>query len=121
MNIGMASAFTSSFDKDMFMKLLLTQLKNQNPEEPVSNAEMTSQISSLAMVEGMTNLNSSFGNVLKLQMLLSGTGLIGREVEYQHDGERLRGLVESIDTSGETVDLMVDGNEISVDQVMKIL
>jgi len=121
MNIGLANALTSSFDKDMFMKLLLAQLKNQNPEEPVSNAEMTSQISSLAMVEGMNNLNASFSNVLKLQMLLSGTGLIGREVEYELDGQRLHGLVESMDTSGEALELTVDGKTISVNQVVKIL
>ena len=106
MNIG--TAVTSAFDQDLFMKLLVTELQNQDPDNPVSNAEMTSQISSMAMVQGMNTLNTSFSEVLKLQRLLSSADLVGRQIEYDNNGQTVQGLVQSVDTSGDTVNLMVD-------------
>lgn len=110
-----------AFDKDMFMKLLIAQMKNQNPEQPVSNAEMTAQISSLAMVEGMNNMSASFGEMLKLQKLLGGTEIIGRQVEYMRDGAPTIGTVEGVGTSGEQIRLTVGGEQLSLDQVQRVL
>ncbi len=121
MSGSVASAVTSAFDKDMFMKLLIAQLKNQDPEAPTSQAEMTSQISSMAMVEGMNNLNTSFSDVLKLQQLLSGEQMIGREVEYLQNGQRTSGLVQAIEITDEGTTLTVDGQSVPVEQVTKIL
>jgi flagellar basal-body rod modification protein FlgD len=121
MDIGTAAAVQSAFDKDMFMKLLLAQMRNQDPEAPVSQAEMTSQISSMAMVEGMNNLNTSFGSVLKLQRLLSSEQMIGREVEYEQNGQKFSGLVQSIDTTSDSITLTVDGQQVPAEQITKIL
>ncbi len=87
MSSSLGAAVRSAFNTDTFMKLLLAQLKNQDPEAPTSQAEMTSQISSMAMVEGMNNLNCSFSSVLKLQQMLSGEQMIGREVQDLQSGQ----------------------------------
>ena len=42
------AASALGFDQDFFTKLLVTELQNQDPDDPVTNAEMTSQISSMA-------------------------------------------------------------------------
>ncbi len=121
MNAAAVSRFSSAFDQDMFMKLLITQLKHQNPEEPMSNAELTAQISSLAMVEGMNKLNASFGDILKLQRLLSGAQIIGRQVEYFDGAQMLSGQVQAVNTNADTVKVTVDGREVPLEDVMRIL
>jgi flagellar basal-body rod modification protein FlgD len=44
---------------DRFLKLLTTQLKNQDPMNPLENAELTSQLAQMSTVEGITKLNDS--------------------------------------------------------------
>lgn len=52
--------------QDRFLKLLTTQLQNQDPMNPMENAELTSQLAQLSAVEGISKLNGT------LETLLSG-------------------------------------------------
>ena len=52
--------------QDRFLKLLVTQMKNQNPLKPLDNAEVTSQLAQISTVTGIDKLNDT------LQLLLSG-------------------------------------------------
>lgn len=106
---------------DLFMKLLIAQLQNQNPMEPMSNSEMVTQMTQLAALDGINRLNSSFQDILGLYRLVGGTGLLGKEIEYQDDGYTGRGVVESVSMAGDTIKLTVNGTEISLDQVKAIL
>lgn len=68
---------------DRFLKLLVTQMKNQDPMNPMDNAQVTSQIAQINTVTGITNLNETVKS-LSSQMLssqvLQGAGLVGRSV-----------------------------------------
>ena len=46
-------------DTDKFMTLLVTQLKNQDPMNPLDNAQMTSQLAQLSTVTGVNKLNTT--------------------------------------------------------------
>ena len=107
-------------DKEVFMELLVAQLKNQNPMDPVSNSEIIAQMAQLATVDGINHLNASFSAVLKLQRLLSGSELVGRELEYEEDGMTQRGVVESVSLDNETVRLTVNGSEITLENMTRI-
>jgi flagellar basal-body rod modification protein FlgD len=107
--------------QDFFLKLLIAQLQNQDPSDPMSNTEMVTQMAQLSSVDAMNGLNASFAEVLKLQQLSSGTDLIGHQVTYSWAGLELSGTVEGI-TNGEAgIRLTIDGNEISLDDVKKVL
>lgn len=57
---GAASNLTSASDQqDRFMKLLVAQMKNQDPLNPMDNAQMTSQIAQINTVAGIEKLNST--------------------------------------------------------------
>jgi flagellar basal-body rod modification protein FlgD len=118
---GTTSPLASAFNTNTFMQLLIAELKNQDPEAPTSQAEMTSQISSMAMVDGMNGLNASFSDVLKLQQLLSGEQMIGHEVQYRQGSQTLSGLVQAVAIANGSATLTVDGQSVPVDQVTKIL
>jgi flagellar basal-body rod modification protein FlgD len=69
--------------QDRFLKLLVTQLQNQDPLSPMDNAELTSQIAQINTVTGIANLNTSVqalsGQFLQMQTL-QGAALIGKDV-----------------------------------------
>ncbi|MGL6159417.1 flagellar hook assembly protein FlgD [Microbulbifer sp.] len=66
-----------------FMTLLVTQLKNQDPLNPVENAEMTSQLAQINTVSGIENLNETLEGIdgqLDTGRALQAAGLIGKGV-----------------------------------------
>ena len=68
---------------DRFMKLLVAQLNNQDPMNPMDNAQMTSQMAQISTVSGIEELNASIKSMASqftsLQVL-QGASMIGREV-----------------------------------------
>lgn len=69
--------------QDRFLKLLVAQLNNQDPMNPLDNAQMTSQIAQLNTVTGIENLNSTVSSVLSQvasMQAMQGASMIGREV-----------------------------------------
>ncbi len=54
-----ASATSAAASQDRFMKLLVTQLKNQDPLNPMDNAQMTSQMAQISTVSGIDKLNAT--------------------------------------------------------------
>lgn len=68
---------------DRFLKLLVTQLKNQDPMNPLDNADMTMQLAQMSTVEGIGKLNSSMETLLASYQgaqTMQAAGLIGRHV-----------------------------------------
>jgi flagellar basal-body rod modification protein FlgD len=68
---------------DRFLKLLVTQMQNQDPLNPMDNAQMTSQLAQINTVEGIEKLNTTVEGLntqfVQLQAL-AGASLVGREV-----------------------------------------
>lgn len=78
-----AAAGTAAELSDRFLKLLVTQLKNQDPMSPMENAELTSQLAQMSTVEGVNKLNTSMDGLLtqmRATQALQGASLIGRQV-----------------------------------------
>ncbi len=111
----------SGITQDQFLRLLMAQLKHQDPSEPMSSSEMVTQMAQLSSLEAMNGLRSSFSAVLDLQRLLGGTQLIGREVEYTLGDLPQRGVVESVSITGDAVRLSVNGYDIKLEDVTRIL
>lgn len=86
MNAGAASSGGTdsvTADTDKFMTLLVTQLQNQDPLNPMDNAEMTSQLAQLQTVTGINNLNTTLTSLqgsYQNAEALSATNLIGQGV-----------------------------------------
>jgi flagellar basal-body rod modification protein FlgD len=59
-----ASAPTAENPQDRFLKLLVTQLKNQDPLNPMDNAQMTSQLAQMSTVSGIEKLNTTLNSLV---------------------------------------------------------
>jgi flagellar basal-body rod modification protein FlgD len=77
------SSASDAGSQDRFLKLLVTQLKNQDPLSPMDNAQLTSQIAQINTVTGIATLNTSVQSLSSqfLQMQsLQGASLVGKDV-----------------------------------------
>lgn len=69
--------------QDRFLKLLVAQLNNQDPMNPLDNAQVTSQLAQISTVRGIEQLNQSMGglvNKLNDSSPASAVGMLGRQV-----------------------------------------
>ena len=65
-----------------YMKLLVTQLQNQNPLEPLDNQEMASQLAQFSQLQQLENMNMNFADVLATSRRNYAESLIGKEVSF---------------------------------------
>ena len=68
---------------DRFLKLLVTQMQNQDPLNPMDNAQVTSQMAQISTVTGIDKLNNTvtgLGGSLAQMQMLQGASLVGRAV-----------------------------------------
>lgn len=114
--------------RDAFLQLLVQQLSNQDPMEPMDNSQMIAQLAQFSSLEQMEQLNSTFGesfeflngNVDQLNFI-SAQGLLGKFVEgLDAEGDLHRGTVESVHLDGSIVVLTVDGKPMPMSAVIGI-
>ncbi|MGB3620552.1 MAG: flagellar hook capping FlgD N-terminal domain-containing protein, partial [Ketobacter sp.] len=73
----------SAADKDMFMSLLLAQIKNQDPLKPTDQTDFVAQLAQFSSLEGIQNLGKSvesIGDMYRSSQALQATALVGRDV-----------------------------------------
>ena len=74
--------------QDRFLKLLVAQLNNQDPMNPMDNAQMTSQIAQINTVTGIQQLNDTVKGLVSQfasQQLMQGSAMVGRQVLVEGD------------------------------------
>ena len=79
---------------DTFLKLLTTQLRNQDPTDPMDPNQMVGQLSQFAMVEQQIAVNRHMNSLISLQrsaVMLDAAGLVGQKVEVESGSIELRG------------------------------
>ncbi len=87
---------SNSLDKDAFLKLLVAQLKYQNPLQPSDPSQFMAQTAQFTMVERLDELSKAQAEATTWQRTAAGTGLIGKQVAGTVDGQRVEGVVTSL-------------------------
>ncbi len=84
-------------DLDVFLNLMLTELQNQDPLNPMDNQEMLNTISQIREISANDKLAGTLDSVLLGQNVSTATGLIGTKVEgLTDDGRRVSGDVQNV-------------------------
>lgn len=109
-----------------YMKLLVTQMQNQNPLEPMDNSQMTSQLTQISQLEQMESQTSSFSKVLETTERNYAASLLGKEVSYYVTNESgelttATGIVDLVThgTDGQ-VQLSSNGHAFGMDDVAAV-
>ena len=117
-----ASQAFNQLGKDEFLLLLITQLRNQNPLEPMEQKEFIAQLAQLNSVEQMKQLNSNITEFLKSGELSQASSLLGKHVKAMAEGleEPVSGVVSKVGVvDGETV-LTVGAVEVKFSDVLEV-
>lgn len=89
---GAAGTSTAQGLQDQFLKLLVTQLQNQDPLNPMQNAELTSQLAQISTVEGINNLKNtmlSISGQIDVSQSMNAVSMIGRGVLIPGSGVKV--------------------------------
>ena len=119
----------SQLGKDSFMRLLVNQLKNQDPLAPAQNEEMLAQLAQFSSLEQMTELNDNIVGLAVLQQsnalmsqLTSSSALIGQNVRYSDPatGEARWGSVASVKIEEGLAVLNIGGENVPLANVLEV-
>ncbi len=84
-------------DVDEFLKLMITELQNQDPLNPMDNAQLVEQIGQIRSISATTQLSDTLGSVLAGQSLTTASSLIGKKVAALTDtNENVTGVVDRV-------------------------
>lgn len=118
-----AAKATNELDRDAFLKLMVAQLKYQNPLSPADPESMLAQSAQFSTVEKLEQLTALLGESSRAERLATGSSLIGKEViaATGNDGQSVRGVVSGASrTSDGTVLLRVGAYEVDLDAVEQV-
>lgn len=115
----------SNLGKDEFLKILMAQLQNQDPLNPMEDKEFIAQMAQFSTLEQTTNMTSMLEKFINTQKqsnsILKYSEMIGKQVEWKNAEEAGSGKVKSIKQSETGIILELENEiEISSESVTKV-
>lgn len=116
------TAALDGLDKDTFLKLMVAQLRYQDPMNPMDGQEYLAQLATFAQVERLESVASAQAESIAYQRVLLSSSLVGKTVSGVSPltGEPVTGTVDSVRFTGGSAVLSVGGHELPVDQVEEV-
>lgn len=110
--LDQGSRSSSTVDYQDFLRLLIAQLKNQDPTKPVESTEFVSQMASFSAVEQQIATNARLDNVLLAMNLSQAGSIVGLKLSTP---EGVEGVVKEVRVLSSGVKAVLDsGKEVAV-------
>jgi flagellar basal-body rod modification protein FlgD len=107
--------------QDDFLKLLVAQLRYQDPSNPTDGSQLMAQTAQFTQVEKLSQLVTDQQSMMASQRMLSAGSMVGRTVTYPGaDGLPLSGPVTSATLTGSEPTLRVGHTDVPLSSVMEI-
>ena len=114
-------ASSDSKDKDMFLQLLVAQMRYQDPMNPTDSSQFLAQSAQFTALEKMEAVADQTGALLSAQMAFGASGLIGKQVTWKDsDGNDQAGTVGSVTFGSTGPILSVDGKDVAIADVVSV-
>jgi flagellar basal-body rod modification protein FlgD len=116
-------------DVDKFLELLITEMQNQDPLNPMDNSEMVQQINQIREISATNQLTETLGAVLLGQNVATASGLIGKRVNaLTDDAKNVEGVVDRVsiekdenDESKRVIRVHIGEDQINVNNIRQIV
>jgi flagellar basal-body rod modification protein FlgD len=110
-----------SMNSQMFLQLLVTQLKTQDPDSPMDSASMITQTSQLASMQALQTLSDTNSSNFALQQRQSASALIGMTASYlDGNGNTQSGVVTGASFSSTTPTVTIGGVAVELDSLTAV-
>jgi flagellar basal-body rod modification protein FlgD len=105
-------------DKDTFLKLLVAQLKYQDPSKPADSTQFLAQTAQFTQVEKLGDI----ADMLKSQRMVSASALVGHSVTYMDEnGAKQSGVISAAKLNGDSEPMLRVGNtDVLLSKVMEV-
>jgi flagellar basal-body rod modification protein FlgD len=122
---GTADGVSNKSDKDMFLKLLVAQMKYQDPSKPTDPSAFLAQTAQFTLVEKMEALADSQAEMASSNHVQAATALVGRTVSWNVTDAKgevtvKSGVVDGVSIKGGVPTLLVGANEVALSDVTKV-
>jgi flagellar basal-body rod modification protein FlgD len=116
----------SGLGKDAFLKLVVTQLQNQNPLDPIGNSDFLAQLAQFGSLEQSQQLNENLTELLAksgAESLSEAANLVGRSIEFSDSsGRQVPGIVSAVSLRSGAVYLDVGtGSDVPLSSLVRII
>ncbi|MEG6617324.1 flagellar hook capping FlgD N-terminal domain-containing protein [Peptococcaceae bacterium 1198_IL3148] len=112
--------FKQQLDKDAFLRIMVEQLKNQDPTSPMDTSQFISQLAEFTTLEQLTNLNSQMTDLLHSQQINQGAALIGNTVTLIDEGSIVTGVVDKVSVTSDGVKVMVNNKAYDITNITMV-
>lgn len=112
----------SAVNVDDFLKLMIAELQNQDPTNPLDNSQLLNQLGQLTSIESTTKLNSTLTSLSEGQGLANASALIGKKINAMDDNnQEVSGVVSKASITDGAIKLTVGDSAVSMGNVRQIL
>ncbi|RJK92812.1 flagellar hook capping FlgD N-terminal domain-containing protein [Vallicoccus soli] len=112
---------SNELGKDAFLKLLVAQLKYQDPSKPTDSSTFMQQTASFTQVEKLEEMAKTTAELLATQSAMAGSAFLGRTVTYVGaDGNEATGLVTGLKFAATGPTLRVGDTDVAVGAVKEV-
>ncbi len=116
-----ASSSTNSFASltaNDFLKMLITELQNQDPTQPVSNTELLQQLSQMQALQSNVELNTTLKDFASNQQVSSGAAFLGKVVSGNDSNQNpVTGIADSVFLQNGTLMVGVGSSSIAINNI----
>jgi flagellar basal-body rod modification protein FlgD len=127
-SVATASA-TSTVDRpdqmgsDTFLKLLVAEMKYQDPSKPMDSSEMMAQTATLTQTQALQTIADQNKQTLALQRSLTAGALVGHQVSYTAtDGSTQSGVISAVQISStnNTTTAVIGGESVDIGRITSV-
>lgn len=120
-NAGKSTDAAAQLGKDAFLKLLVEQLRNQNPLQPMESTAFLSQLAQFRNLEQLQDLQESMIVMVRMLAADQACSLLGKKVEGSSaEGGSLSGVVQALRFESERIVVCLEEGEIYLDDVTRV-
>lgn len=112
----------NNLGKESFLKLLVTELRHQDPTKPMEDKEFIAQMAQFSTLEQMSNMNKEIKNLLGSSRASEAYGILGKEIDSFDTVKKTKvsGVVSSVFYKGEELMLKVGAEEVPMKNVHSV-
>jgi len=119
---GTPTTGSPEMGQDTFLKLLVAQLRYQDPSKPADGTEFVAQTAQFTQVEKLNDLVKGQRELLNSQLMLGASALIGKTVSYAPagGGDPVTGQVGSVSFAGANPTVRVGNTDVPLSSVKEV-
>ncbi len=118
-----SSTISNELNKYDFLKILASELQNQDPSNPMDSKDFIAQLAQFSSLEQMQNMNTALGSLtesLETMLITQSASLIGKNVVTEMNGSEIKGIVDSIFIEDSIPYAMIGEESVPVSSIRKI-